>query len=886
MKFKHSIIATALLGTLSLQVQAAVTQEQVDTLAKQLHLKYQIVNNHAANAGVDCQKLGAEWASCNTAILDLTNQGNAVPGNEWSLYLHSIRRILKLDTDLFTIEHLTGDLYKLTPTAKFSGFQANEAVRVPLIGEYWQLFETDVMPGWYLAADGVEPRVIASMDTEDVSSFVAPITGDNWKRTLDDKNILMTSQTRYVANQNTKVLSADAVRGHIIPTPLQQTLRQGSATLKAVKLEAADLSTASQQALLARFAELGVPAGESGYAIKVSVVGQQIAKNARKAEGYELHIGQQGATVQGFDAAGAFLGVQSLLSVLGANDHLLPLMDVVDAPRFAYRGMQVDVARHFRSVDAIKRLLDQMAAYKLNKLHLGLTNDEGWRLAIAGLPELTEVGGKRCHDLTETKCLLPQLGSGPESNNQGSGFYSANDYISIVQYANARGIEVIPEINTPAHARAAVVSMEARYQKLHAAGDDAAANEYRLLDPADTSNTTSVQFYDRRSYINPCMPGAVKFVGKVMAEVIALHKAAGQPLKTWHYGGDEAKNIQLGGGYQDLKTPADQAVAWKGTIDQSKEDMPWARSPMCQAMIKDGSIKSVEELPSYFALEVGKLVKEHQVDRLQAWQDGLKHVENAKQFATGKTVVNFWDTLYWGGFNAVNEWTHKGYDVVLSNPDYLYFDFPYEVNTKERGYYWATRFNDERKVFTFAPENLPQNAETSVDRDGMPFVAKGESDYLPFLGMSGQQWSETVRTDEQFEYMVFPRMLPLAERAWHKASWELPYVKGREFSDKSKFVDKAKIASQWNMFANVLGQRELAKLDKAGIHYRLPVPGAMLVGGKLEANVALPGIAIQYSTDGQNWLGYDVANKPAVTGKVWLRSVSPDGQRFSRVTEL
>src|SRR5690606_7030598 len=140
-------------------------------------------------------------------------------------------------------------------------------------------------------------------------------------------------------------------------------------------------------------------------------------------------------------------------------------------------------------------------AMKLNKLHLGLTNDEGWRLEIPGLPELTDVGSQRCHDLSETKCLMPQLGSGPTSDNQGSGFYSKSDYIDLVRYAKARGVTVIPEINMPAHARAAVVSMEARYQRLMNEGKEAEANQFRLTDPADTSNVTSVQFYDKMSFI-------------------------------------------------------------------------------------------------------------------------------------------------------------------------------------------------------------------------------------------------------------------------------------------------------------------------------------------------------------------------------------------------
>lgn len=469
----------------------------------------------------------------------------------------------------------------------------------------------------------------------------------------------------------------------------------------------------------------------------------------------------------------------------------------------------------------------------------------------------------------------------------GSGFYSKSDYIDLVRYAKARGVTVIPEINMPAHARAAVVSMEARYKRLLAEGKEAEANQFRLTDPDDTSNVTSVQFYDKMSFINPCQPGAATFVAKVMDEVAQMHQAAGQPLTAWHYGGDEAKNIMQGGGYQDpAVTQKADLVAWKGNVDSSKQDKPFGKSPMCQKMIDDGKIKDVAELPVHFAKEVSEMVKGHGFSTLQAWEDGLKYATDASVFATDKTRVNFWETLYWGGFNEAMKWAHKGYDVVLSNPDYLYFDFPNEVHPAERGYYWATRFNDTRKVFAFAPENLPQNAETSVDRDGNAFVAKGDQDPVKFKGISGQQWSETVRTDAQYEYMVYPRIFSVAERAWHKGGFELDYVKGREFSGTSKHVNKATLNKEWNQFANLLGQRVLPKLDQAGVEYRLSVPGAKVVNGKLEANVDLPGLPIQYSLDGTTWTAYDAAAKPTVNGKVWLRTTSFDGKRASRVTEL
>ncbi|WP_180981103.1 family 20 glycosylhydrolase, partial [Pseudovibrio exalbescens] len=108
----------------------------------------------------------------------------------------------------------------------------------------------------------------------------------------------------------------------------------------------------------------------------------------------------------------------------------------------------------------------------------------------------------------------------------------------------------------------------------------------------------------------------------------------------------------------------------------------------------------------------------------------------AADFATDTVRVNFWDTQYWGGFDSAKDWAAKGFEVILSNPDYLYLDMPYEVNPAERGYYWATRYSDEAKVFSFAPNNWPQNAETSVDRDGNFFTAKSDKPWPGATGIS------------------------------------------------------------------------------------------------------------------------------------------------------
>ena len=880
-----SVMSMSLMGCASDTILSDA--EVAKKIANNIDMHYELVTNDGANEGLQCQNLGAEWASCDFINLTLKNEGPEITSTDWKIYFHSVRQILEVQNDQFKVTHVTGDLHTLEPTEKFKGFKANEEVVIPYVGEYWTLFETDYMPRAYVVAGESEPQTIKSTDTENIEDLVSPIDGDKWKRVPGDNNVLATAQSRFEKNESVQLLTEEAISGSIMPTPMQTTLLGSTVNLsQGILINNQALPKGMLGAVEERLAELDVNT-KGTYPVSLNINPRQFDGEMKISGAYYLDVTPTGTNIVGYDVQGAFYGMQSVISLMSKGEtNTIPTLKVEDAPRFEYRGVMVDVARNFHSKEAMLRTIDQMAAYKMNKFHFHLTDDEGWRLEIPGLPELTEVGGSRCHDESETQCLLPQLGSGPEANNFGSGFYSKADYLEILIYAKDRGVEIIPEIDMPAHSRAAVVSMEARYQKLMAEGKINEANEYRLMDPQDTSNVTTVQFYDKKSFVNPCMDSSERFVDKVISEVVAMHKEAGMPLNTWHFGGDEAKNIKLGGGFQD--SAATDAVAWKGSIDQSKQDRPFEQSPMCQALVKDGTVKGFDELPSYFAEKVSAVVAKHGINNFQAWQDGLKYSDGAKAFETDNVRVNFWDVLYWGGGASAYEWAEKGYDVIVSNPDYVYMDMPYEVDPKERGYYWATRATDTRKMFGFAPENLPQNAETSVDRDGNGFKSMGSVNTAKGIyGLSAQLWSESVRTDDQFEYMVFPRVLAAAERAWHKADWENDYKTGVEYSATSNLVDKAELNDEWTKFANVLGQRELAKLDAVGIQYRVPVPGGVIENGVLDMNVSFPGLALQYSVDGQKtWQNFDANNKPSVAGEVSIRAVSADGKRYSRAVTL
>jgi len=150
-------------------------------------------------------------------------------------------------------------------------------------------------------------------------------------------------------------------------------------------------------------------------------------------------------------------------------------------------------------------------------------------------------------------------------------------------------------------------------------------------------------------------------------------------------------------------------------------------------------------------------------------------------------------------------------------------------------------------------------------------------------GMQGQLWSETVRSPQIADYMLFPRTLALAERAWHRGPWEPPYIASKSYAFADGSVDTRALLADWNGFQARLIPR-LAELDRQNITYRLPVPGARVTGGMLEANAPLAGLKIQYRTATAPWRIYH--GPVAVTGLVALRTLSPDGRRVSRTVGI
>jgi len=263
-------------------------------------------------------------------------------------------------------------------------------------------------------------------------------------------------------------------------------------------------------------------------------------------EGYRLKITPKKITLTG-KGAGLFYGVQTLLQLLsdGTNGHYtVPCMDIKDYPRFKYRGLMLDVSRHFFSVEEVKQLIDLMAYYKLNTFHWHLVDIEGWRIEIKKYPKLTSVGGFNVNTVLDgDRDQLDSVSTG--------GFYTQQQIREVVRYAQDRFITIVPEIEMPAHSAAAL----------------RAYPELKCALPENSANLIA------NNYIYCPSEQTFNFLEDVLTEVISLF-----PGKYIHIGGDEANK------------------------------KPWEESPFCQQLMKELHIKDVHELQSYFIKRIEKFL--------------------------------------------------------------------------------------------------------------------------------------------------------------------------------------------------------------------------------------------------------------------------------------
>jgi hexosaminidase len=783
--------------------------------------------------------------------------GKALNDQNWTLFFNiSPRTIVPTPAaQPGKLEHINGDWYKMTPKDGFS-LTKGDSVEIYYRGIEATIKETDRPLGLYFVYydEQGEEEEIVEVGQYTFAPFTKP---DQMNRSAEDYDPIPTPEYLYKENQKLSLLSPDQ-QGLIIPTPVEVSKSAGSLNLDAgfVINYVQELESEAQflKDQLMQDAGLSLPMIQTATSSKsISLSIDDISVGGKTEEVYRLSIDDTGIDITGSDPSGVFYGIQSLRSLMPldaleySNASLsLPHVAIVDGPRFGFRSLQLDVGRNFQSKATILRLLDIMAFYKLNHFLFYLTEDEGWRLEIEQLPELTEVGAVRRHTSSYHNSVLhPAYGSGPFANSDGKnghGHYTRADFIDIIQYAHRRHIQVIPEVNFPAHARAAIKAMEYRYERLMQEGKPDEANEFRLIDPEDKSRYMSAQAY-KDNVVSVVQEQTYHFYETVVEEILSMYQEAGVPISKFHIGGDEVPS-----------------GAWTG-------------SPQVAEFMKDHpEIENHHALHAYFV----KTMTDRLANKGLEWH-GWEEVVLSKT-ADGAYVPNpalidanvvpyIWNNLFDYpdiGYKLAN----LGYPIVLCNVSNFYFDLAYNKDPKEPGLYWAG-FINERDSWTFAPFNMfrtTMNTSMGQDihvvgtetRDGKLLdiveINSGQPSTLALerlkpearkniLGVEAQIWSETIKGRDMLEYYYLPKLIGFSESAW---SAERPWENIDSETERTAMQDKA-----WNVFANQLAQKELPRLSylNAGYNYRVPPPGAMIEDGYLKVNVEYPGMDIYYSAE-------------------------------------
>lgn len=482
---------------------------------------------------------------------------------------------------------------------------------------------------------------------------------------------------------------------------------------------------------------------------KVALSGSSVVIDTDKSlpkEGYTLAVTPQQISIKAADYNGALYALQTLRQLLPnevesselvKRDWLIPAVTITDAPQYQWRGLMLDVSRHFFPKEYILKTLDRMAMLKLNTFHFHLVDNEGWRIEIKKYPKLTEVGAWRVDQedkLWDERTPNPAnaFANPATAPKKYGGFYTQEDIKEIVAYAAARGITVIPEIEMPAHAMSAI----AAYPELSCHKRPIGVPSGAVWPITDIYCAGQEETFD--------------FIEEVLTEVLALF-----PSQYIHVGGDEATHTE------------------------------WEHCPKCQLRMKEHQLKNVHQLQSYFIKRIDDFLTS-KGRTLVGWDEIMDG-----GLAKNAVVMN------WRGIEVGKKALAQGNPIVLTSDCYIdnYQGLP-DYEPQANGGYLPLK-----KLYNY---NLEKEAlaDASVEKNKV-------------LGTQANLWAEHVGSTEHSEYMLFPRLLALAEISWT--------------NDKLK---------DWDSFMRRT-QHFMQRMDVMGIHYARSVYQVVPTVENKEGNIYL-----------------------------------------------
>jgi len=475
------------------------------------------------------------------------------------------------------------------------------------------------------------------------------------------KHLLLSALSLFMLGQ---AMSQDI---HIIPEPESVTPNNQSFVLSAGTKILGSMPQKAKNSIdffnqyLSSYYQFQPVQGDSTSSAKGNVIYFQMQAPAQgdTIGAYTLHVSKDSVIIAAANEEGFFYGMQTLIQLLPttvASTLTLPGVDIQDAPQLGYRGMMLDCCRHFMPVDFVKKFIDYLALHKLNRFHWHLTDDQGWRIEIKKYPKLTQMGAWRNGSI-----IGHYPGTGNDNQKTG-GYYTQEQIREIVQYAADRYITIIPEIEMPGHASAAI----AAYPELSTFPNQSTVVPDKTTWAGSTTGKQVQQTWGVFPDVFVPSNNTFKFLENVLDEVMALF-----PSKYIHIGGDEC--------------PKDY----------------WKKSDYCQQLMKNAGLQNEEELQSYFIKNIEKYVvsKGHQII---GWDEILEG-----GLAPQATVMS------WRGENGGIEAAKQNHQVIMSPNSYMYFD---HAQNKPSDSLTIGGFLPISKVYSFHPypEALPATQHSYI----------------------------------------------------------------------------------------------------------------------------------------------------------------------------
>jgi hexosaminidase len=461
----------------------------------------------------------------------------------------------------------------------------------------------------------------------------------------------------------------------IIPEPVSLVQKTGVFTLKnnvVINVSGDDAAALKAAGYLSKAIStatgFNVTTRKNGIAATINLALLKSPSKELGDEGYQLSVTAKSVSISANKPAGLFYGVQTFLQLLPKEIEskkavanvawTAPCVEVKDYPRFGWRGLMFDVSRHFFTKEDVEAYIDQMVKYKLNLLHLHLTDDEGWRIEIKSLPRLTSVGA---WNVKKVGTFGNFSEPGPDEPRNYGGFYTQDDIKELVKYAQDRFVNILPEVDIPGHSLAAVVS----YPELSCTPG---AENYKVRSGEKIMEwPENGHFYGLvDNTLCPANEKVYAFLDKVFTEVAQLF-----PFPYIHIGGDEcARNF-------------------------------WEKSDAIKALMQKENLKNLDEVQSYFEKRVEKIV-ESKGKRVIGWDEILEG-----GLAPNAAVMS------WRGIKGGIEAAKMGHEVVMSPTTFVYLDYMQSDRVMEPPVYATLRLN---KTYEFEP--VPDGVDAKYIKGG------------------------------------------------------------------------------------------------------------------------------------------------------------------------